>query len=59
MKLAHLLKRVQCRYASTKKYISKLQSGVYVSTSDDIYENLALEDWIYENTDMTDKGLES
>jgi len=32
---------------------SKIQKSVFISQSDDIYTNLALEDWMYKNFDFT------
>ncbi|XP_030845480.1 lipoyltransferase 1, mitochondrial isoform X2 [Strongylocentrotus purpuratus] len=35
----------------------KVKGLVYVSTSTDVHANLALEDWIYNNTDLSDTSL--
>ena len=35
----------------------QLPSRILVSTSRNIYENLALEDWLYENADLQDESF--
>ncbi|XP_041471943.1 lipoyltransferase 1, mitochondrial-like isoform X1 [Lytechinus variegatus] len=51
------MKRTIQKQASKKIDPDKVKGLVYVSTSTDIHTNLSLEDWIYNNTDLSDTTL--
>lgn len=48
--LPSILKRFYSRFVPSKKF-------VYVSSSNNVYTNLALEDWIFRNMNFTDQTL--
>lgn len=45
-------KMSQCQPHNTEK-----RASVYISSSNDIFYNLALEDWLYQNYDFKDESL--
>lgn len=45
--------RCYVRFSSRHTLETKINKLVLVSTSNNIYENLALEDWLYENADLS------
>lgn len=61
--LQNRLQRTICGYPVVARTASstsrttgnQIEKVVYVSSSKNIFENLALEEWLYENVDMTDR----
>lgn len=46
-----------CNHRYSQSLNSNPSHQVFVSTSDDIYTNLALEEWLYEKENLTDKSI--